>query len=143
MAIANYTTDVAVEKTMGEVVGALQRRGVVRISTMYEDDGSPAGIAFTLKTPYGPRDFELPVRTEGVYRALLRERQGNSRIKATPDQAAKVAWRIAAEWLRAQGALIDAELVSMDEVMMPYMLDGRTGKTAYQLYIGEQKEIAS
>lgn len=141
MPIANYTTDVAVEKTMGEVIGSLQRRGVVRISTVYDDDGDPAGVEFTLKTPYGPRNFALPVRTEGVLRAMQRDSKV-PRSKQTPEQAARVAWRIAAEWLRAQGALIDAELVTMDEVMMPYMLDGQ-GHTAYEVYRSNQKEISA
>jgi hypothetical protein len=141
MPIANYTTDVAVEKTMGEVVGALQRRGVTRISTMYEDDGSPKGIAFTLKLPYGLFDFELPVRTEGVLRALKRDKV-QPRYQ-TPEHAAKVAWRIAAEWLRAQSALIDAELVTMEEVMLPYMIANGRGQTTYDLFLANQKEISA
>lgn len=139
MPIANYTTEVPVEKTMGEVIGALQRRGVVRISTVYDDAGAPAGVEFTLKTPYGPRDFALPVRVEGVHAALRREKV-QPRYQ-TAEHAAKVAWRIAAEWLRAQGALIDAELVTMDEVMFPYMIGDQQGRTAYQLYVSNQKEI--
>lgn len=140
MPIANYTTDVAVEKTMGDVIGSLQRRGVVRISTVYDDSGDPAGVEFTLKTPYGPRDFALPVRTEGVLHAMENDPKV-PRSKRTPEQAARVAWRIAADWLRAQGALIDSELVTMDEVMMPYML-ADDGRTAYQVFRSNQKEIA-
>ena len=61
MPILNYTTSIEVSKTMGEIQSALARRGVTRISTMFDDDGVPAGLAFTMKTDYGFRDFELPV----------------------------------------------------------------------------------
>lgn len=70
MPIMNYTTTVAVEKTMGEINAALARRGVTRISTVYDENGVAAGLGFTMRTDYGFRDFELPVRTEGVLAAM-------------------------------------------------------------------------
>jgi hypothetical protein len=132
MAILNYSTEISVEKSMGEVIGALTRRGVKRISSVFDDDGAPAGIAFTMMTDYGMREFELPVRTDGVLKVLAEQRRTNSRVKATPEQAARVGWRIAKDWLEAQSALIDAELATLDEVMLPYMLDTK-GRTVYQV----------
>lgn len=131
MPIMNYTTTISVEKSMGEVIGALTRRGVTRISTMFDDEGIPAGISFEMKTEYGPRGFELPVRVEGVLRAMERDKSV-ARSKVNPEQAARVAWRIAKDWLAAQAALIDAELASLDEVMFPYML-ANNGQTAFSL----------
>ena len=144
MPILNYTTTIAVEKTMGEVIGALQRRGVMRISTLYSEDGTPAGIAFTMRTDYGVRDFELPVRTDGVLAAMQRDPAVKPGQK-NPEQAARVAWRIAKDWLEAQSALVDAQLARLDEVMLPYMVarygdDGRA-VTTYELYRSSQKEL--
>lgn len=141
MPILNYTTTVPVEKSMGEVIGALTRRGVTRISSTFGEDGSPSGIAFTMTTDYGPREFELPVRVEGVLRAMLADKSV-ARTKANPEQAARVAWRIAKDWLAAQSALIDADLASLDEVMMPYMV-GAKGQTMYSLYRDQQLAIES
>lgn len=130
MPILNYTTEVQVGKTMGEIQTALARRGVQRISTLFDDDGVPAGLGFTMKTEYGVREFELPVRTAGVLAAMQRDPKVPA-SKCTPDQAARVAWRIAKDWLEAQAALIDAELATLDEVMLPYMLADH-GQTVYQ-----------
>lgn len=141
MPILNYTTTVEVEKTMGEIQGTLARCGVTRISTMYGEDGVAEGIAFTMKTDYGIRDFELPVRTAGVLAALTADKSVPP-AKRSPAQAARVAWRIAKDWLEAQAALIDANLASLDEVMLPYMVNGR-GQTMYSLYRAEQKAIES
>ncbi len=138
MPIMNYSTEITVEKSMGEVIGALTRRGVTRISSLFNDDG-PAGVAFTMQTEYGIREFELPVRTAGVLAAMKADPKV-SRAKCTPEQAARVAWRIAKDWLAAQSALIDADLASLDEVMFPYMIDGR-GKTAFQVFRGQQLEL--
>lgn len=140
MPILNYTTKVPVEKSMGEVIGALTRRGVTRISTVFTDEGAPSGIAFTMKTEYGFREFELPVRVEGVLRAMTADKS-IARSQCVPEQAARVAWRIAKDWLEAQSALIDAELASLDEVMLPYMVNAQ-GRTAYSLMReGAMKEL--
>lgn len=131
MPILNYSTEIAVEKSMGEVIGALTRRGVTRISTTFDEDGAPAGVAFTMKTEYGIREFELPVRTDGVLAAMKRDPKV-PKNKQTPEQAARVAWRIAKDWLAAQSALIDADLATLDEVMTPYMVTA-SGSTVYQV----------
>jgi hypothetical protein len=142
MPIKNYTTDIAVEKTMGQLIGFLARRGVTRISSLFDDEGTPSGIGFTMKTEYGFRDFALPVRTEGVLRAMEADRSV-PRSKCTPEQAAKVAWRIAQDWLEAQSALIDAGLADLDEVMLPYMVDGNSGKTMFEWFKSNQKELTA
>lgn len=131
MPILNYTTTISVEKSMGEVIGTLARRGVTRISTTYNEEGNPAGIAFTMKTDYGIREFELPVKVAGVLRAMTADKKV-PRSQCNPVQAARVAWRIAKDWLEAQSALIDAELATLDEVMLPYMVDGK-GNTVYSV----------
>tara|TARA_R110002051_G_scaffold60546_9_gene110975 strand:+ start:81790 stop:82218 length:429 start_codon:yes stop_codon:yes gene_type:complete len=142
MPILNYTTTIDVAKTMLEVQKSLSRRGVTKISTLFDDEGIVAGIGFSLKTEYGVRDFELPVRTAGVLRALQADKSV-PRSKTTPEQAARVAWRIAKDWLEAQSALIDAGLAELDEVMLPYMI-GNNGQTVYEVFRTQaMKEISS
>jgi hypothetical protein len=119
MPILNYTTTIDVEKTMGEINRALARRGVTRISTLYDEHGVAAGLAFTMKAD-----------------PAVKPAQKNAA------QAARVAWRIAKDWLEAQAALIDAQLATLDEVMLPYMVDG-TGQTMYAVYRSTQKAIGA
>ena len=122
MAIANFSTTVDAYKTAGEVQGMLASAGASRIATSYRD-GMIVSLSFQIETEFGPRGFELPIRTEGVLEAMTRDKSV-PRSKCTEEQAGRVAWRIAKDWLRAQIALIEAGLASLDEVMMPYMLDG-------------------
>lgn len=129
MPILNYTTSIAVEKSMAEIISILTRRGVTRISTVFDSDGAPAGIAFVMKTDYGIREFELPVKVAGVLQAMEKDPK-IPRSQCNSQQAARVAWRIAKDWLEAQAALIDAELASLDQVMLPYMVNGE-GRTVY------------
>lgn len=130
MGIAFYTSDVDVSKTAGEIQSLFARRGVTRIATMFDEHGEPNGLAFTLRTDYGIREFEMPVRIDGVHAALIAD-AGLPKKHRTRAQAQRTAWRIAHALLVAQIALIDAELATLDELMMPFMVDG-TGTTAYQ-----------
>jgi hypothetical protein len=149
MPIANYTTDKAVDETATDIITALRRRGVTRISTVYDADGHPSGLEFTMTTPYGPRDFALPVRVDGVLAALRAAEARGEFAKyrkgslTTPEHAARVAWAIARDWLRAQSALIDANLVTLDEVMFPWMIGGAEGQTAFDTYRSTQKALSS
>ncbi|MDQ1113981.1 hypothetical protein QE418_003429 [Microbacterium testaceum] len=139
MPILNYTTTIAVEKTMGELIAHLTRPGVTRVSALYGENGSPTGVGFTMRTAYGLREFEIPVRTDGVFAALQQDPAVRPGQK-THAQAERVAWRIAQDWLEAQSALVDAQLATLDEVMLPYMV-GPSGETMYAVFRAQQKEI--
>ena len=139
MGIAFYTSDIQVSQTVGEIQGILARRGVTRISTMYTDDGEPAGLGFTLRTDFGVRDFEMPVRIDGVEAALTQD-ETLPRKHRNRAQAQRTAWRIAHSLLVAQMALIDAQLATLDELMLPFMVDGH-GVTAYEALRASQRTL--
>lgn len=131
MPILNYTTSIPAARTAGEVQAMLGQHGASRIATDYRG-GQVSGMSFEIDTEFGPRTFRLPVRADGVLTAL----KDDPRVpasKATEEQARRVAWRIAKDWLEAQIALIDAGLATLDEVMLPWMLDGSEA-TLFETY---------
>jgi len=130
MPILNYTTSITAIKTAGEVQARLAKHGALSVSTIY-NDGQPLGIAFTVETQFGPRDFQLPANAAGVQATL--KRQKVSRSLQTPEQAQRVAWRILKDWVEAQLAIIEAGMVTLDEVMLPYMVTA-TGLTLTKAY---------
>lgn len=102
--------------------------------TEYGPDRSPSGIAFSIETAHGERSFRLPAHIEGVEAALQRElkRKRIQRRMACREHAAKVAWRVLKNWVDVQMAIVEAGLVTVDEVMLPYLvLRGDT--TMYQV----------
>ena len=120
MAIKNYTSGVDVYTSLGEIQGALAAHGARQIMVEYDDQGRPTGVAFAIDTPNGRRGFMLPANIDGVCQVLQRQK-----VKADLAQAERTGWRNIRDW------------VSMDEVFLPYMTDGR-GNTLYQLYQGGQ-----
>ena len=132
MAIKNYTSGVDVYTSLGEIHGALARHGARKIMIDYDAAGKPTGVIFGIDTPDGPRGFILPANVDGVMAVFARQK-----LKADRQQAERTAWKNVHDWVQAQMAIIEAGMVSMDEVFLPYMTDGR-GNTLYQLYQGGQ-----
>lgn len=133
MPVLNYTTKVPVERTINEITRILTKRGVRSVHLDY-DDQRPIALAFTVKTPAGERDFRLPCNIEAIHRLLAADATAGKipQRQATKEHAFAVGWRIIKDWLEAQMSLIDVELVSLEEVMLPYLLNDR-GETLYLL----------
>jgi hypothetical protein len=70
---------------------------------------------------------------------LKRDRTTQARY-STPEHAERVAWRIVKDWLEAQLAIIKTEMVTLDQVMLPYMR-GDNGATIYEIYRDQQLAI--
>lgn len=140
-ALLNYTTTIDTERTISEILGLLVKAGARQISTDY-DAGQPVAVAFTIDTPYGLRGYLLPANIPAV-EATLRKQYNAGKIErryTSPEHAARVGWRIVRDWLEAQLAIIETQMVSLDQIMLPYMR-GKDGRTLYELYVSDQKAL--
>jgi hypothetical protein len=133
--LLNYTTSVPVNTTIAQIQRILVAAGAKQILTEFGDRSQPIGLAFLVETPAGPRQFVLPVNAEAVQIVLKRDRVPPR--YSTLEHAQRVAWRILKDWLEAQLAIVKTEMVSLDQVMLPYMR-GDDGRTVYQVYVDRQ-----
>lgn len=131
MPLLNYTTTVAASKTVGQVQELLVKAGATSIHTEYVE-GRAAALSFVVETEYGIRGFTLPIDVDAVTKVLRNDRRVTPKYR-TPEQAERVAWRILKDWVEAQLAIIETRMVSLDQVMLPYMQDA-SGKTVFDLY---------
>lgn len=141
MPLLNYTTKVPVSRTIGHVQALLVEAGARAIMTEYDPVGTPTGIVFQVETAFGLRGFSLPVNAGKVEAALKRDRV-EARYQ-TPEHAERVAWRIIKDWLEAQLAIIRTDMVTLDQVMLPYMQSEIGGRTVYELYRDQQLSLPS
>lgn len=135
MALLNYTTTVSVSRTIAEVQNLLVAGGARQVMTQYDDDGLAQALAFACSTRHGVRTFVLPVNTAAVEVALRRD--GVPRRYQGPEHAARVAWRIVKDWVEAQLAIVRTDMVTLDQVMLPYMRVA-DDRTVYDLYLDQQ-----
>lgn len=129
MPLKNYTTSVAVEKTVSEITGILVTHKARSIQLDYDADGMIEAISFWIETPRGDMSFRLPTNVEAVER-VLKKQAGLGQVprsQTTPAQARRVAWRIIKDWLDAQMAILETEMVKFEQIFLPYavMRDGQ------------------
>lgn len=98
----------------------------------YDYDGHISALTFAIDTPTGVRAIRLPANVDAVYDVLLRQK-----IKCDREQAERVAWRIVKDWVEAQMAILESEMVQMEEIFLPYVVD-RNGQTLFEAYRNNQ-----
>ena len=130
MPLLNYTTKIPAEQTAAEIMSILVRKGATDILTHYGHGGMATGLKWRMETANGPMGFSLPINTDEVFEILTRDQVMKTNPAARMQQANRTAWRIIKEWILAQMALIETEMVNVEEVFLPYMLTGR--QTLYQ-----------
>jgi len=121
MAILNYTTTVDAFKTVSEIEYILMKHKARSIMKNYDGE-SITGLSFLIDTGIQQIPVRMPVKIEECLKVLQKEKQrGTKNIKATREQAERVAWRILKDWVEAQMALLDIEMVRLEEIFLPYI----------------------
>lgn len=133
MPILNYTTEIDVYKTMGEIQRILIRCKARQVTIDYSEAGLPEAISFIIPLQGRPIQFKLRTHQEGVLRRLVKDPDVPRKYK-TADQASRVAWRIKKDLLEAQLAAIDAEEAELAELFLSWAVDPRTGMTVYEQF---------
>ena len=138
MAILNYTTTVSAFKTAGEIEEILANYRAKSVMKNYEN-GTITGLSFLVDTGVQQIPVKLPVKVDECLKVLKKEKRENPRkqIKDTWEQAERVAWRILKDWVEAQMALLDIEMVRFEEIFLPY-IETKNGQTIYERLEGEQ-----
>lgn len=138
MALKNYTSTVPVEKTVGEIHIMLAQHGARKIMFDYDDAGRILAICFSIETPQGAQGIKLPANADRV-QAVLKQQKNDPKnrnrvnIDASFEQAERVAWRIVKDWLGAQLAILETEMVEVQQVFLPYFVN-RQGQTLFECY---------
>lgn len=126
MPLLNYTTSVAVNRTVAEITKRLVKAGARGIAQEFDGTGRLIGLDFAIQ--FGPEmlRYALPCRIDAVAEVLRKQRVEKRYL--TREHAERVAWRILGDWVAAQLAIIETGMVTIQQVMLPYMRtdDGST-----------------
>lgn len=130
MAILNYTTKVAADKSIAQIQKNLAAHGATEILSQYDDSGSVIALSFRMKIEDHPVTFRLPCDWRPVL-AIIEKDVRVPRGKRTKEHALCVAWRIVKDWVEAQMAIIETKMVKTDQVFLPYAV-AANGRTLYE-----------
>ncbi len=133
MPLLNYTTTIEAIKTVGEIQGILAGHGAKSIKTDYSADGQVEALSFLVLTPHGEVGIQLPVDPDAILRVLTKQNRlgGVPKKYLTHAQAVRVAWRIVKDWIEAQMAILETEMVKMEQIFLPYVIT-QGGRTLYE-----------
>lgn len=134
MPLLNYTTEVDAKKSIDQIQAMLARAGAQRVSVDYSlAGGQPvvSAISFVMPKVFGERPFRMPANIDAIERTLKRQKVPPR--YATREHCERVGWRILKDWLEAQLAIVESGMVTLDEVMLPYLVAGPKGETFYRL----------
>lgn len=140
MPLLNYTTTVPVLRTTAKIQAILVKAGARGVAYTYDDDGLLIGMSFIARAPYGDQAYSLPAAVDRVRAVLLRQKVQPR--YSTVEHAARVAWRILHDWTAAQLALIETEMVGLDQIMLPYAHADAQGTTVYELVV-QRRTVAA
>jgi hypothetical protein len=141
MPLLNYTTAIAPTKTVMEIQSILAKHGASAILTEFDRDGFIVALSFKVQVNGNDIGFKLPTNWKPVHAVLQNDRKV-SRSQATPEQALRVAWRITKDWVEAQMAMIDTQMVSIQQVFLPYAVT-QTGETVYEAFANNPAYLLS
>lgn len=131
--LLNYTTKIDPDKTAAEIAKCLSMHGASAVMTEYDPkDGYVTALSFKIKMGEREMSFRLPSDWRPVQKVLQLQKQrggkGANRIDTSQTSAVRVAWRIIKDWVEAQMALVETQMVTTAQVFLPYavMRDGKT-----------------
>lgn len=125
--LKNYRSTSPMPSIFAAIEKTLTEHGAKQVVRDY-DNGLITAISFMVQTKRGPLYVRLPARFDRV-KAIFDE-QG---IQYKPEQPYRTAWATIRDWVSAQTALIDWEMVKLEEVFLPYAVHP-SGKTFFEVF---------
>ena len=136
--LKNYTTDISAERSIMEIEKMLSIFKASAIMKEYAGDGTVRSIVFKLND----KGYKLPSNCEGVRKILFVGKRVCGRRDAMRNRdirAYNISWRIIRDWLHAQLSIIASGQAQPEQIMLPYMWDGK--RTLYDAYTEGRLQI--
>lgn len=130
MSLLNYTTKVSVDRSVQEVMKMLSVHGASAIMVENDDTGTIAALSFKMNTGERVISFKLPIQWEPILEIIRKDKRVPNN-KKNKEHAKCVAWRIMKDWIEAQMAIIETNMVTTDQVFLPYAI-AKDGRTLYE-----------
>lgn len=142
MAILNFTTQIAAEKTIGEIQTILLKAKAREMSFETNGNGAIKAVKFCIDFLENPLWFRLAPNFDGVFAAMRRDNVPNKLYKQ--EQAVRVGWRIMKDALAAQMAIVQSNQGEVAEVFLPYAYDHSTDRTYFAMFKdSKQKQLGA
>ena len=133
--LKNYTSQIPAIKSIQWIETKLSKCGAKQILKMYDPESRVEGIAFIIPVDGVCMSFKLPAQVDACEKILKEQvkRPRHDTYKRIEKQAERTAWKIVADWVDAQMAMIELSQVEFMQVFMPYLYSHAKMQTLYQI----------
>lgn len=138
MPLLNYTSTVSAQKSIAQITARLAKAGARGVAQEFDTAGNVVGLEFAIPFGADVLRYRLPCDATAV-RTVLQRQQVSARY-LTADHVRRVAWRILHDWIAAQLALIETQMVTLPQVMLPYHVTS-DGLTVYDQFVRTQHAL--
>lgn len=140
--LLNYTTKIEAEKTAGQIKQILTKHGAGAVLMEFGKDGQIQALLFKADTPQGEIAIRLPVDIEATLQVLDRQSHLGKipRHFVKEEQARRIAWRIIKDWVEAQMAILETEMVKMEQIFLPYVVSD-DGRSVYERLVDSRFQL--
>ena len=135
--LKNYLSKSSITNIFSAIEKSLISHGAKRIVRDFNSEGLVSSISFVITTKNGDISVKLPARHDRVKKIF-----DEQKFKYKPEQPYRTSWATIRDWVDAQMALIEWDLVKIDEVFLPYMTD-KNGTTYFEHFTQNKLEIKS
>lgn len=120
--IKNYTTSIKPLKSLNEIQELLASYGAEKVMIDYEA-GEPTAISFLIKSSRGMLPIRLPANIEKIGIRMYKNKWQYLR-DTQKNQAKMTGWRNIKDWIDAQLALVETDMVKIEQIFLPYVVMG-------------------
>lgn len=144
MTVRNYTTQIAIEKTLMEIEQILVKFGAEGVLKQYKGQRID-GLMFFLIKDGQKIPFKIPMNIEKTRTIVVNAvKEGKLPRKYLEEplrsaQGERIAWRIIKDWIDSQLSLLEMQFADPLEIFLPYAYNMVEDKTMYQKFL-ENKE---
>lgn len=130
MALKNYTTKVPANRSIEEIQTALVKYGASGVFYEYEQGGAGRITSLKFILPMGETKvgFALPCEWRRFQQVLKNDKVARA---ADEEYVYRVAWRCIRDWVLAQLALYQTQIVDLPQIFLPFAQD-KSGATLYE-----------
>ena len=138
MPLLNYSTKVPVARSVQEIQKSLIKAGASAIMQDFNSEGELSAISFKIPLNSTDISFKLPSKIAEVFEVMKHD--GTPRSFLTEAHAQRVAWRIIKDWVEAQMAIVQTNMVTLPQVFLPYAVRP-DGTTLYDMIASDPKYL--
>lgn len=133
--IKNYTSTTPAETSISRITKLLVKNGANNILSSYDDNHLLKSMTFVKVINNQSVPFKIEAKVQAIYELFLEEyvrTPSEASKEKSWQQAERTAWKLLADWIEIEMALIALNQSEFIQSFLPYVFDQGKGQTFFE-----------